>query len=113
MSFSQAMHDSQSWLSAIATDCSRSNGSSSPSQIASTNRLISPDSTGSLPRNAASPCRRALRLERALPALVRGPRLLQPLIRLTAIFFEELIAHHHLDRRLIIRLLWSRGTRPR
>src|SRR6516164_6047170 len=81
--------------------------------MASTNCLISSDSTGSLPRKTASPCRRALRLERIVPALVRGPRLLQPLIRLAAIFFEEVIVHHRSDRRLMVRLLWSRGTRPR
>ena len=48
---------------------------------------------------AASPCRRALRLARAPPAPVRGPRLRRPLTRLAALLFVEVIARHRRGRR--------------
>jgi hypothetical protein len=49
-----------------------------------------------------------LRLARALPAPVRGPRLLRPLIRLAATFFAEVILHRRRDRLLMVFLAWSR-----
>src|SRR5215469_13360115 len=40
---------------------------------------------------AASPCCRALRLARTLPALVRGPLLRRPLLRFTVVLRSELM----------------------
>src|SRR4029077_2524769 len=46
-----------------------------------------------------SPCRRALRLDRSLPAALRGPRLLRPLRRLASIFAGELGRRRRRDER--------------
>ena len=59
--------------------------------------------------NTASPCWRALRLARALPAPVRGPRLLRPFFRFAATFFADVIAHHRRGRRALVPWLLELG----
>src|SRR5262249_61826337 len=70
--------------------CSIRSGSVAPLQIALATGSISAKTSGSFRVIAASPCRKALRLEFDLPAGVRGPRLFRPLARLAAILACEL-----------------------
>src|SRR5262245_44773629 len=69
---------------------SGSSGSVASLQIALATGSISAKTSGSFRVIAASPCRKALRLEFDLPAGVRGPRLFRPLARLAAILACEL-----------------------
>jgi hypothetical protein len=82
-------HRSKSSLSAMMRACSYSKGLSSPAQIAIAICSSSAKSIGLRWMIAESPCRNALRLARALPAAVRGPRLLRPFLRLAVICFSE------------------------
>src|SRR5262249_28896522 len=83
--------------------CSIRSGSVAPLQIALATGSISAKISWSFRVLAASPCRKALRLEFDLPARVRGPRLFRPLARLAAIFACELTSCHPERAKRVVR----------